>query len=247
MKVAHVIRHIHFEDLGLLAPILAKHGYHYHYWDVGVDDLTELEQMTPDLLIILGGPISVNDIDAYPFLAMEQRLVRRQIASGRPLLGICLGAQIIARVMGASVEPMASKEIGFAPLALTDTGKQSVLAPLADAEAVLHWHGEACQIEEQLPALASTPACTNQAFMCGSQILGLQFHLEVPLQGCERWLVGHCHELASINTDVAAMRAESQRYLPRLEPIAREVFHRWLTQCAHQNTGLTGPGGDVST
>lgn len=231
MKIAHVIRHIHFEDLGLLSPLLAEHGYHYHYWDVGVDDLNELEQMTPDLLVILGGPLSANDVDAYPFLAMEQRLVRRQIASGRPLLGICLGSQIIARVMGAGVEPMASKEIGFAPLALTEAGNQSVLAPLADAEAVLHWHGEACQIDEQLPALAYTSACTNQAFLYGSQILGLQFHLEVPLRGFERWLIGHCHELASIGTDVAAMRASAQRYLPRLEPMAREVFHRWLTQC----------------
>ncbi|PAU76107.1 glutamine amidotransferase [Halomonas salipaludis] len=232
MKVAHVIRHIHFEDLGLLTPVLADHGYHHYYWDVGVDDLNELERMTPDLLVILGGPLSANDVDAYPFLAIEQRLAKRQIASGRPLLGICLGAQIIARVMGGRVEPMDCKEIDFAPLTMTEAGHQSVLAPLADAEAVLHWHGEACQIDGRLPTLAQTPVCTNQGFLYGSQVLGLQFHLEVPLQGFERWLVGHCHELASAGTDVAAMRTAAQRFLPRLEPVAREVFHRWLTQCA---------------
>jgi GMP synthase (glutamine-hydrolysing) len=232
MKTAHVIRHIYFEDLGLLGPILTEHGYHYHYWDAGMDDLKELEQMTPDLLIILGGPISANDTDAYPFLETEQRLVLRQIASSRPLLGICLGAQIIARAVGSRVEPMVAKEIGFGPLALTEAGHQSVLAPLADAEAVLHWHGEFCQSERQLSALACTPGCTNQAFLSGPYVLGLQFHLEVPLHGFERWLIGHCHELASIGTDVSALRASANRYLPRLEPVAREVFNRWLRQFA---------------
>ena len=197
-----------------------------------MDDLNDLAQTTPDLLVVLGGPISANDIDDYPFLAIEQHLVRRQIGSQRPLLGICLGAQIIARAIGASVEPMVAKEIGFASLTLTEAGHQSVLAPLADAEALLHWHGEVCQPEGQLSALAHTPGCANQAFLHGSHILGLQFHLEVPLSGFERWLIGHCHELASIGTDVSSLRAAANRHLPRLEPIAREVFHKWLTQCA---------------
>lgn len=231
MKKAHAIRHTHFEDLGLLEPILAEHGYHCRYWDVGLDDLGTLEWMTPDLLIILGGPISANDVEAYPFLVEEQRLVKRQIAGNHPLLGICLGAQIIARALGARVEPMASKEIGFAPLALTEDGKESVLAPLSRAEPVLHWHGEACRVSEQLPSLAYTSLCRNQAFLYGPRILGLQFHLEVPLHGFERWLIGHCHELASTGADVAAMRAAAQRTLPKLEPIAREVFHKWLMQC----------------
>lgn len=232
MKMAHVIRHIHFEDLGLLAPILAEHGYQYRYWDVGLDDLTELESIKPDLLIILGGPISANDVDAYPFLAEEQRLVKRQIDSGRALLGICLGAQIIARAMGGIIDPMAYKEIGLAPLALTDAGRQSILAPLAEAEMVLHWHGEACRIDESLTTLAYSSACEHQAFLYGNQILGLQFHLEVPLYGLERWFVGHHHELASTNIDVKALRAEAQKSLPSLEPIARQVFSNWLMQCA---------------
>lgn len=231
MKTAHAIRHVHFEDLGLLEPILAEHGFQCCYWDVGIDDLAPLEREAPDLLILLGGPISANDTKTYPFLSEEHRLVENQIANDRPLLGICLGAQVIARTLGARIEPMAAKEIGFAPLALTEAGKDSILAPLDKAETVLHWHGEACQFSNQTTALAYTAACGNQAFMYGPRILGLQFHLEVPLHNFERWLIGHCHELGSIRADIAAMRAAAQNDLPRLEPIAREVFQEWLKQC----------------
>lgn len=232
MKTAHAIRHVHFEDLGLLEAILADHGYRHRYWDAGVDDLSELERAEPDLLVVLGGPISVNAADAYPFLWEEFHIVARHIAKGRPVLGICLGAQIIARALGAEVGTMDAKEIGFAPLELTQAGAASVLAPLRRAESVLHWHGEACLGVDRLSSLARTDLCQTQAFASGSKILGLQFHLEARLDTFERWLVGHCSELEGIGADVPAMRAAARHHLPRLEPIADEVFDGWLKQCS---------------
>ena len=126
---------------------------------------------------------------------------------------------------------MAAKEIGFAPLALTEPGRASVLTPLARAEAVLHWHGEACRLTDGLAPLASTELCTAQAFASGPNILALQFHLETRLEAFERWLIGHCCELEGIGADIRAMRAAARHHLPRLAPIAAEVFDGWLSQC----------------
>lgn len=130
MKTALALRHIHFEDLGTLEPLLRERGFDVRYLDPAADDLAREEAAASDLLIALGGPIGAFDERAYPFLADELRLLERRLASGRPLLGICLGAQLIARLLGAAVTPMGFKEIGFGALTLTDAGRRSVLAPL---------------------------------------------------------------------------------------------------------------------
>ena len=141
MKTALAIRHLHFEDLGTLEPLLREMNYQVQYVDAVLDDLATLDVESPDLLVVLGGPIGAYDDALYPFLAAELQLLRRRLASARPLLGICLGAQLIARALGANVYPLGRKEIGFAPLTLTDAGRASPLAAL-EGVAVLHWHGD---------------------------------------------------------------------------------------------------------
>jgi len=113
MKTALAIRHLYFEDLGTLEPLLHEMNYQVRYVDAALDDLATLDVENPDLLVVLGGPIGAYDDVLYPFLATEQQLLRRRLASARPLLGICLGAQLIARALGANVYPLGRKEIGL--------------------------------------------------------------------------------------------------------------------------------------
>ncbi|WP_077528916.1 glutamine amidotransferase [Vreelandella utahensis] len=227
LKRAIAIRHLAFEDLGVLESLLLGSGYKVSYREAGVDDLEAIEEAQPDLLVILGAPISANDIETYPFVEQELALIQRLSERGTAVLGICLGAQLIARALGAGVEAMPRKEIGFSPIELTEEGGASVLAPLHGMP-VLHWHGEACGPVTGAPSLARTQICDNQAFQPASRILGLQFHLEVPLKRFERWLIGHCSELGSAGVSVPQLRRDAVEYLPQLETVATDVFRRWL-------------------
>nr|WP_314262095.1 glutamine amidotransferase [uncultured Devosia sp.] len=234
MKTATILRHVHFEDLGILAPILESHGYAVTYRDVGDDDFLGFDPLQPDLLIVLGGPIGVYEDQAYPFLAVERSLLATRLAEGGATLGICLGAQLIAAALGSKVFPSGVKEIGFSPLILTDEGQASPLRHLAGVP-VLHWHGDTYDLPEGATHLAATPLVRQQAFAIGKAILGLQFHAEVdPRRGFERWLVGHASELASAGIAIPALRADATRNGAALARAAGLVFEEWLT-------GLSSP------
>ena len=177
-KTALALRHLAFEDLGLIAPLLRERGFEVRYHEAGVDDFAAIDLDAVDLLIALGGPISVEDDANYPWLPDEVALVKRRLDSGRPLLGLCLGAQLMARALGAAVRPMGVKEIGFAPLTLTEAGQRTALAELG-SQPVLHWHGDQFALPAGLPSLVATPVCPHQAFAPHAKALALQFHPEV--------------------------------------------------------------------
>ncbi|WP_394778312.1 glutamine amidotransferase [Undibacterium sp.] len=227
MRTAVAIRHIHFEDLGTLSQVLDTHGYQIQYLDAAVDDLAALDALQPDLLIVLGGPIGAFDDDKYPFLTMELNILKRRLQHGLPVLGICLGAQLLARAMGAEVYPMGVKEIGFSPLQLTPEGMQSPLAAVKDA-AVLHWHGDQFDIPPGAVRLAGTDVGINQAFSFGTQVLGLQFHLEADPQKIEHWLLGHAGELAQAGIDPRHIREQAGQHGARPTAAARQVMEAWL-------------------
>jgi GMP synthase (glutamine-hydrolysing) len=135
-RTAIGLRHFAFEDLGLLAPTLAAAGWECRYRDAPLDDLDDPIVEAAELLIVLGGPIGVYEIDAYPFLVREIALLERRLSRGLPTLGICLGSQLIAKALGARVFPGHTKEIGWGRLALTGAGLNSCLQPLADESAI---------------------------------------------------------------------------------------------------------------
>jgi GMP synthase (glutamine-hydrolysing) len=233
-RKAVAIRHVEFEDLGLLAPLLAQHGFATSYIDApAATDGVWRSARDADLLVVLGGPIGVADTDAYPFLRTELELVGERLALDRPTLGVCLGAQLLAVAAGGSVRPGTEAEIGYKPVTLTDAAPGSVLEPLRDVP-VLHWHGDVISTPPELPPLAFTALCANQAFARGPNVLALQFHLEAESASFERWLVGHSYELGARGVSVAGLREDTSSYAVQLASRAKQVFDAWLS-------GLTLP------
>lgn len=226
-KTALVLRHIAFEDLGSFANPLAEAGYAVTYRDPTVDPMSGLDPLADDLLIVLGGPIGAYEEAIYPFLADEIALLTARLTARRPTLGICLGAQIMARALGAKVAPTGLKEIGWGPLTLTAPGAASPLAAL-DGVPLLHWHGDAFDIPAGAERLAATALCTNQAFALGPTILGFQCHPEGWEHGFERWLVGHAAELAGAGIDIPKLRADAARFGPGATAAGRAMLRDWL-------------------
>ncbi|AVG41455.1 glutamine amidotransferase [Achromobacter insolitus] len=226
---AVAIRHVPFEDLGILAPILAERGYSVQYLDAGIDAIDAATLGNADLVVVLGGPIGVYETGRYPFLELELRAIAHRLRLDKPTLGICLGAQLMAAALGAEVVSTGRAEIGYAPLTLTPQGQESVLSAV-ESVPVLHWHGDQFAIPEGAARLAETPGFPNQAYALGPRILGLQFHLEADAAQIERWLIGHACELSLRHIDPAAIREDARRYGQQLECSARLVMERWLDQ-----------------
>lgn len=227
MQTALAIRHLGFEHLGVWHAALENRGFAIRYIDPARENLDAVEAAEADLVVVLGAPIGAFDDELYPFLTSEVRLIERRLASERPLLGICLGAQLIARALGAKVAPMAHKEIGYTALTLTEAGEQSPLHAL-DGWPVLHWHGDQFELPEGTCLLAATEQCQHQAYSLGPNVLGLQCHLETDAAEIEAWLVGHCAELIASGRDPRAIRADAARYGPTLSERSNKVLGAWI-------------------
>lgn len=225
-KNVAVVQHLAFEDLGSFAAVLEDLGMSVRYRQAGVDELGS-SVSTADLLIVLGGPIGVYEEQAYPFLVDEVAALGQRLRAGRPTLGICLGAQLIAKALGARVHPGEHKEIGFSELTFTSDGLKSPLKHLAGSP-VLHWHGDTFELPEGAKRLASTSAYPNQAFSVGSNVLGLQFHPESEAARFERWLIGHACELAKADIDIPALRADNVQLGRGLEEAGARMLIDWL-------------------
>jgi GMP synthase (glutamine-hydrolysing) len=223
---ACVIRHVAFENLGTFAPVLAGAGFDLSMMDAGVDDVFE-PIVRSDLVVVLGGPIGVYEHDRYPFLSDELRALGRRLREGRPTLGICLGAQLMAAALGARVYPGPQREIELSGIELTEAGKASCLAPLS-GQPVLHWHCDTFDLPEHALRLASTAAYENQAFSLGRNVLGLQFHPEVDAHRFEQWLVGHASELAAARVDVPKLRVAMKQVGSALHLAGVSMLGHWL-------------------
>jgi len=226
---ALAIRHVPFEDLGSFAPELRQRGFLVGYRDAGLDDLRARDIIDADLVIVLGGPIGAYETRAYPFLPGEIDTIERRLKAGRPVLGICLGSQLMAKALGARVYKGRRKELGWGPLELSKDGRLSPLRELGARTAVLHWHGDTFDLPKGATLLASTKLYANQAFAWGERALALQFHPEATAGGLERWFVGHALEIATTRgVDVASLRRQTRRAAPRLEERGPRVLVAWL-------------------
>jgi len=231
MKSAIAIRYVHFEDLGTFEQPLRQAGFDVHYIEAADGKLDEAKCLAADILFSLGGPIGAYEDDAYPMLKPILAMLERRIAADLPTVGICLGAQLLSRALGAHVYPGAGKEIGWSPIRLTEFGAASPLRNFGSTP-VLHWHGDTFDLPHGGTLLASTERYANQAFSFGHKVLGLQFHPEVTARGLERWFIGHACEIAATSgIDVPSLRAQSTRFASELEAASQKFLVEWLGQC----------------
>lgn len=236
MKTCLAIRHVGFEDLGTLEIVLRQHGYDVRYLEAGRDHLAVSAAGTDDLCAVLGGPIGAYEANEYPFISDELRFLEKRISLLRPTLGVCLGAQLMAKAMGAEVYPCGIKEIGWSEITLTDTGRASPLSALEEVP-VLHWHGDVFDLPSGATNLASTSIAPHQAFSLGAEVLALQFHAELDSEEFESWLIGHAVEIAGAGLSPRTLREQTLKHGSGLRHAARRLFTAWLE-------GLSGEGSD---
>lgn len=223
------LRHVAFEDAGLVETACRDRGLSLTYVDVPRADLSSIDPLAPDLLVVLGGPIGVYETQAYPFLSPEIDLIRTRLAADKPTLGLCLGAQLMAVALGGEVKPGPGKEIGYWP-PLARSSDPGPLAPLADVGwRVLHWHGDQITAPPGVAVHASTAITPVQAFSRGPRVLGLQFHIEVEPAALESWLVGHAVEVAAASgVSVEGLRAQAKTHGEGVAKAGRVMIDRWL-------------------
>lgn len=188
---AHYLQHVPFEGLGSIEPWLKKSGYAITntrlFQSVKLPDVHKI-----DLLIVMGGPMSVNDEGGYPWLVPEKKFIRCAIEAGKSVLGICLGAQLIAAALGAKVYRNSVKEIGWFPIQGISSNDKSIFK-FPDSIKVFHWHGETFDLPPQAVRLAKSDECENQAFQLGKSVIGLQFHLETTPYAAQD-IVSNCRD-----------------------------------------------------
>ncbi len=210
---AHCFQHVPFEGLGSIEPWLKNAGYELSttcFFNSSA--LPNAEEI--DFLIILGGPMSVNDEAQHPWLSKEKKFIKRFIETGKPVLGVCLGAQLIATAMGAVVFPNPEKEIGwFFVEAAGQKGEDVFQFP--NKIKVFHWHGETFSLPQGAVLLARSQGCENQAFQIGRHVIGLQFHIETTPESARR-IVENCKnelvEGAFIQSETEILSAPMECY-----------------------------------
>lgn len=175
----HFLQHVPFETPGQLIPMLkekkAPLSFTRFFEDQTLPNVDDFE-----LLIVMGGPMSVHDQHKYPWLSKEKKLIEQAIAKGKKVLGICLGAQLMAHVLGAAVYKNKHREIGWFPITATPEMAQTPFGSFwPEKTMAFHWHGEMFDIPDGALRLAFSEACPNQGFVFENRVLGLQFHLEV--------------------------------------------------------------------
>ena len=226
-----VLRHLEHEHLGTVARSLGQRGIVYSYVDTFRGDAVPSDIGAHGGLIVMGGPMGVYESDRYPFLAQEQELIRRAAGAGRPVLGICLGSQLIAAAFGARVYPGSQKEIGWYAVEVT-APDDPLAAGLPPRFMGFHWHGDTFDLPAGATRLFRSSLYENQGFRIGSNVLALQFHFEVTAAMISEWLAdaGCSAELAALpGASADTIRSQTTAWGAQLEVLSAAIFGRFVT------------------
>jgi GMP synthase (glutamine-hydrolysing) len=233
MRNILVFQHVAHEILGTLHPLLKQAGSRIRYANFGRYPDLAVNSQNYDGLVILGGPMGVYEADRYPHLNTEIACIKEFIADDKPILGICLGAQLVAAALGASVAPAQEQEVGWYDVNLTEEGaKDPVLGAMKASEKIFQWHGDAFQLPDGAQWLATSNACPYQAFRWGSKTYGFQFHLEVDEKMIHRWLdlPAHANLFVGENGKLRQeeIRTETARYIQASKELSTRVFRGYI-------------------
>jgi len=228
MKI-HYLQHVPFESVSMIADWAQSRGHTLNGTKLYQSSHRFPEVTDFDMLIVMGGPMSVHDEASHPWLVEERALIQAAMNANKYVFGICLGAQQIAKTLDAQVYPNTHKEIGWYPVTFTEQALNlSLLSGLNTTMTVLHWHGEQFDIPPGAVLIASSTACANQGFVYGEQVLGLQFHLEMNESAVHAITQACGHELVQ-NTYVQTQTeviAGTQRHF--LRPALYHLLDNWL-------------------
>jgi GMP synthase (glutamine-hydrolysing) len=246
MEEVLVFQHDPFEDLGVFAEVLEKEGRSCRVIRLFHGEMPAEDWERIRALIILGGPMSANDEEQYPFLRWEKRIIRAAIDEAVPTLGVCLGAQLIAATLGAAVYPGPIREFGWYPITVTPHGQvDSLLGYLPENATVFQWHSEGFGLPPGAIRLASSVNYENQAFRLGKNIYALQFHLEVTPRMIDHWVNARSKELAQAPYVVPdKIRADTQSYSGTLKYCGERFLSEFIRR-ADRSTSRRGDGGQA--
>jgi GMP synthase-like glutamine amidotransferase len=192
----HCLQHVLFENAGTIADWAQQHGHTIIYTCFSEPDFVLPDINACDALLIMGGYMNVDDEAQFPWLKQEKELIRSAVSAGKKIMGICLGSQLIAAVLGARVYAGIGKEIGFYPLRFTDAAlAHPFFNHFQNPYTVFHWHGDTFDLPDAATLIASTVPCKHQAYLIHDKILGLQFHFEMNEGVIEDMLTHDGHEL----------------------------------------------------
>jgi GMP synthase (glutamine-hydrolysing) len=228
-----VFQHVPYEPLGTLDPLLKESGFRIRYVNFGREPQSRPALEKYAALIVLGGPMNSDQIDTFPNLITEVEIIREAVETDMSVLGICLGAQLLAKALGGSVSRNAVREIGWYDVDLTEAGvSDPVLSAFDKQQQVFQWHEDGISLPPDAVRLAGSVASPVQAFRYGVHAYGFQFHLEASRSLIERWLAVPEHRVVlneeSSNIDVQAIRACTEDAIDSLEALSRETFSRWI-------------------
>lgn len=229
MKVL-IVSHKTEKDIGSLDPILVERGYQITRVLSYVDAIETIDPLGHDLAIFTGGPMGVYQEDMFPYLTQELEYLKTRINNDKPVLGICLGAQLIAKAMGYDVYPgKQGKEIGWVDVTVNDAGANSPVRHLDKSQTkMMQWHGDTFDLPKEATLLASSELYKNQAYSVGKNILGLQCHPEVQKENIELWLAAGYNELQRSGHTVQGLRQDSIDNLLVLQHQTQAFFNEWL-------------------
>jgi GMP synthase (glutamine-hydrolysing) len=213
--------------------LLKEAGFRIRYVNFGRDPHQQPSLDRYEALIVLGGPMNAHQIDTYPNLATEVDVIRQAVDAGMSVLGICLGAQLLAKALGGQVSKNDEREIGWYDVDLTEAGRRDpVISTFASTQTVFQWHEDGISLPAGVENLATSPASAVQAFRYGEQAYGFQFHLEVDASLVERWLTVPANqpmlaaEAGRVNPGV--IRQQTTERISALQELSRRTFSRWI-------------------